>query len=100
MTSENKEKPDTEECRDEETEISRLFGTRQKCIHRCLKCNEEVITNSLIARNISRTPFLYYSFLQKIKTNILLVCNLLLGQNNREAEYLSFSQVLRKYLFI
>lgn len=37
---------------------------------------------------------------QKIKTNILLVCNLLLGQNNREPEYMTFSQVLRNSLSV
>ncbi|XP_031636125.1 PAN2-PAN3 deadenylation complex catalytic subunit PAN2 isoform X3 [Contarinia nasturtii] len=78
-SQENKEKPEgtTEDGRDEETDISRLFGTKQTCVHRCLKCNEE-----------------------KIKTNILLVCNLLLGQNNREIEHMSFSQVLRNSLSV
>lgn len=37
---------------------------------------------------------------QKTKTNILLVCNLLLGQNNRDPECMSFSQVLRNSLSV
>lgn len=41
-----------------------------------------------------------HHLLQKMKTNILLVCNLLLAQNNRETEHMSFSQVLRNSLSV
>lgn len=37
---------------------------------------------------------------QKIKTNILLVCNLLLNTNNRESEFMTFNQVLRHSLSV
>lgn len=76
---ENKEKNDgsTSETREEKTDISRLFGTKQKYVYRCLKCNEE-----------------------KVKTNILLVCNLLLGVSNRDVDFVTFNQVLRSSLSI
>lgn len=77
--SENKEKTDgnASEMREEKTDISRLFGTKQKYIYRCLKCNEE-----------------------KVKTNILLVCNLLLSGSNRDIEFVTFNQVLRSSLSV
>lgn len=37
---------------------------------------------------------------QKIKTNILLVCNLLLNSNNRDSEFVTFNQVLRHSLSV
>lgn len=60
------------EHQNEETEISRLFGTKQQSTHRCLKCGEE-----------------------KIKNNILLLCNLIFPQGNREVEGISFSRILK-----
>lgn len=43
----------------EETDVSSLFGIKQKVVHRCLKCNEN-----------------------KLKSNVVLVCNLLYPLNN------------------
>lgn len=43
----------------EETDVSSLFGIKQKVVHRCLKCNEK-----------------------KLKNNLVLVCNLLYPLNN------------------
>lgn len=56
----------------------------------------------MIAKTVSKfnkIPVKIVSF-QKIKTNILLVCNLLLGQNNRDPEQMTFSQVLRNSLSV
>lgn len=43
----------------EETDVSSLFGIKQKVVHRCLKCNEN-----------------------KLKNNVVLVCNLVYPLNN------------------
>lgn len=50
--------------------------------------------------NHNRTLSLYRFSFQKTKTNILLVCNLLLGQNSRDPECMSFSQVLHNSLSV
>jgi len=34
--------------RDDETEISRLFGSEQMHIHRCLKCGQEATKHSIM----------------------------------------------------
>lgn len=47
------------ESQHEETDVSTLFGIKQKVVHRCLKCSEK-----------------------KLKSNVVLVCNLLYPVNN------------------
>lgn len=54
---------------------------------------------SLLTCSVKHLTTLTYR-LQKEKTNILLVCNLLLGQNNRDNELMSFNQVLRNSLSV
>jgi PAB-dependent poly(A)-specific ribonuclease subunit 2 len=55
----------------EETEVSDLFGIKQRVVHNCLKCNG-----------------------QKLKNNVVLVCNLLYPLNNSQ-ESCDFVKLLR-----
>lgn len=43
-----KKSPEENEVRDDETEISRLFGSEQMHIHRCLKCGQEATKHSIM----------------------------------------------------
>lgn len=42
---------------EDESGISQLFGTKQDCVHRCLKCNEENIKSTIqMVCNLLYTP--------------------------------------------
>lgn len=43
-----KKSAEENEVRDDETEISRLFGSEQMHIHRCLKCGQEATKHSIM----------------------------------------------------
>lgn len=58
----------------EETDVSTLFGIKQKVVHRCLKCSEK-----------------------KLKSNVVLVCNLLYPLNNPN-ESCDFLKLLKQSL--
>ncbi|XP_078033618.1 PAN2-PAN3 deadenylation complex catalytic subunit PAN2 isoform X1 [Augochlora pura] len=75
-----KDKNDTKsieenEVRDEETEISRLFGSEQTHIHRCLKCSHEATKHS-----------------------IMLLCNLIYPELTLPSEEVPFTSVLARSL--
>ncbi|XP_074108879.1 PAN2-PAN3 deadenylation complex catalytic subunit PAN2 isoform X1 [Cotesia typhae] len=64
-----------EDAREEETDISRIFGAEQIHVHRCLKCNREAYKNS-----------------------IMLLSNLIYSENTSPNEEIPFTKILTRSL--
>lgn len=83
----------------EETEISRLFGSQQIIINRCLKCNEEVGIESSFIQSyflLIVTNFKSIFCLKILKQSILLTCNLSYPiSTGKDADYVSFATILQ-----
>ncbi|KZC14159.1 PAB-dependent poly(A)-specific ribonuclease subunit 2 [Dufourea novaeangliae] len=71
----NKKSIEENEVRDEETEISRLFGSEQTHMHCCLKCGQEATKHS-----------------------IMLLCNLVYPELTDPSEEVPFTSVLARSL--